>query len=256
MEPVTRAQMASDLAKMGVRRGGMLLVHSSLKATGAADAEAIIAALLDALGPEGTLLLPALTYLQDPPWVHDTRNTPVCIGWVPEYFRRRPGTVRSLHPTHSVCAAGARAEEITGDHRLDTTPCGPNSPFTRNLREGGQILMLGCGLAPNTSMHAIEEIAGAPYALGKPAEYTLTDASGRTFRKVYTPHGFGATLQQYPRVRGVLREPDLRSGMVGRAGAHLMDAAALLAAVTQAMRSDPYHFVDPPPPETDGAANR
>jgi hypothetical protein len=45
----------------------------------------------------------------------------------------------------------------------------------------------------------------------------------------------------------VLQEPDLRSGMVGRAGAHLMEAAALLDAVTRTMHSDPYHFVDPPP---------
>ena len=57
-------QLCADLLALGVRPGGVLLVHSSLRALGfiPGGAEAVIQGLLEALGPQGTLLMPALSY--------------------------------------------------------------------------------------------------------------------------------------------------------------------------------------------------
>lgn len=248
--PPTRDSLRADLEALGVPRGGVLLVHSSFRSVGIADAEALVLALADAVGPDGALLMPALSYLQSPPDVHDARHTPTCVGYLTEYFRTRPGTIRSLHPTHSVCGIGRMAAEMLGDHAEDHTPCGPCSPFRRLTEVGGRILMLGCGLARNTTMHAIEELVTPPYLFGEPRVYTITDMRGRVFRKEYIPHGFAGYAQRYERAAALLSPGEIRSGLVGRAQAHLLDAGALRRRALERLQQDPFAFVealsDPP----------
>lgn len=237
-------RLAGQLHRLGVERGDAVLVHSSFKSLGIADPEEIITALLAALGPEGTLLMPALTYLQQPAHVHDTRRTPTCVGFLTEYFRTRPGTLRSLHPTHSVCAVGARAAALLSEHDRDHTPCGPHSPFNRLMQEGGKVLMIGCGLRPNTSMHAVEEHVGPPYLFGPEREYEITDAEGRTVRKTYVTHGFRGYYQRYDRVAPLLSEEELRIGPVGAAQCHLLDVRALRRVGVAKLQEDPFFFVE------------
>lgn len=164
-----RARLAADLRLAGVRFGGVLLVHSSLRSLTPGrqlpgGPRTVIEALLEALGPEGTLLLPCLSHMSVGPFspYFDVTRTPCCVGAIPEFFRTWPDVLRSVNPTHSICGLGPLAESLLADHHLDQTPCGPHSPLSKLPRAGGQILMLGCGLRPNTSMHAIEETMDAP----------------------------------------------------------------------------------------------
>ena len=153
-------QLAEGFEALGIRSGDTLLVHSSLKSLEGASPADVIEALLALLGPEGTLMLPTLSYLyanRDNP-VFDVRRTPSNVGAIPEYFRTEYPVLRSLCPTHSCAAVGLRAEYLTGSHHLDETPCGPNSPFSRLRDAGGKVLFIGCGTRPNTSMHAVEEL--------------------------------------------------------------------------------------------------
>ena len=55
---VSHAELIADLARLGVARGDWIMVHASLKAIGpvAGGPDTIVAALLDAIGPEGTLM--------------------------------------------------------------------------------------------------------------------------------------------------------------------------------------------------------
>jgi aminoglycoside 3-N-acetyltransferase len=219
------------------------MVHSSLRAVGADHPETVVQALLLALGEEGTLLMPALSYLQDPPTVHDSRVTPSCVGGLTEYFRTRPGSLRSLHPTHSVSGVGARVDELLGKHGEDRTPCGPRSPFAEVLR-GGKILMLGCGLRPNTAMHAVEEEAWPPYLFAEPCAYTITNATGRTFERVYLPHNFSGFAQRYERAAELLGPGEIVRGRVGRAETWLIDGPALRREALAALQHDPFFFVE------------
>ena len=252
MTPIHK--ISQDLGALGVRPGGVLLVHSSLSALGHVEggAETVIQGLLAALGPEGTLLMPALTYDRVTPRnpVFDARRTRSNVGVIPETFRKREGTRRSVHPTHSVCAVGPRAAELLDDHRFDSTPCGPRSPF-RKLRDvGGQLLMLGCGLRPNTSMHAIEELVEPPYLFDGPLIYRLIHADGHIEEKVYRIHDFEYYDQRYDRVAAVLSEPALRRGQVLAATAYLIEVPALWEAVLAKLRQDPLYFVDEVGPGT------
>ena len=58
--PLRLPDLVRDLASLGVRRGDLLMVHSSLRSIGLVESgpETVVDALLQALGPEGTLVTP------------------------------------------------------------------------------------------------------------------------------------------------------------------------------------------------------
>lgn len=159
-----------QLRALGIREGDAVLVHSSMKAIGTAlSPEEILAVLQAAVGGEGTLLLPALTYESVTPEhpVFDSRTSVPCIGLLPRTFQTLPGVLRSAHPTHSVCARGRLAETLTAEHILDNTPVGPHSPFMRLADCGGKLLFIGEVVDCCTFMHGLEEIAGVDYVLNR-----------------------------------------------------------------------------------------
>ncbi len=155
---VTAAQIAQTLSDAGIRAGATLLVHCSLRSIGTLEGgpDALIDVMLDLLGPAGTLSMPTFNYSQ--PRVEpyfDPRSTPGRTGALTELFRRRPGTIRSLHPTHSVAGFGARAEEFLVDHyKADTF--GAGSPLDRMARAGGFVLLLGVTHLANSTIHVGE----------------------------------------------------------------------------------------------------
>jgi len=239
--------IAGDLADLGVRAGDTILVHSSFKSLGPVPGgiETVVQGLLRAIGPSGTLLMPALTYRLRPPEIFDPRGTPVIVGAIPEYFRTRPGTRRSVHPTHSVCAVGREAHDYLDDHGLDSTPCGPHSPFHKITQRGAKILMLGCGLKPNTTMHVLEELGRAPYVFGKTFVFTIADGQGGVCQKQYVTHGFEGYRQRYDRVAQLADSSFLRRGRVLDADTWLLEARGLREAVLRKMGDDPLFFVEP-----------
>jgi aminoglycoside 3-N-acetyltransferase len=239
-------RISAGLTELGIRSGDTILVHSSFKSLGHVPGgiETVVQGLLGAIGAAGTLLMPALSWSLRPPEVFDVRLTRTNVGAIPEYFRTRQGTVRSLHPTHSVCATGRRAHDLLGDHLRDTTPCGPHSPFNKITRDGGKILMLGCGLKPNTTMHALEECRVPPYLFGKTLEFTMKDGDGAVLRKNYTTHGFVGYRQRYDRVADLNAPSFIRRGYVLEAETVLLEAAGLREAVVRKLSEDPLFFVE------------
>ena len=129
---MTQETMRGQLRALGISPGDVLFVHSSMKAIGTPlPPEAVLETLYEAVCPGGTLLLPAFTYETVTPEtpVFDSRESEPCVGLLPRTFFRMPGVVRSIHPTHSVCALGADAVRLTKDHALDETPVGPHAPL-------------------------------------------------------------------------------------------------------------------------------
>lgn len=242
-----KERIVSDLRALGVREGDALLVHTAFSKLGkGVSPDDVIDALIDAVGEKGTLILPALSWAnvtKDDP-VFDVNETPVCVGFLPEYFRRLPGVKRSVHPTHSCCAAGHDVEYFLGDHEKDDTPVGPNSPFRRLAERGGKILFLGCTTTPDTSVHGIEELVVPDYLYGDDIVYTITNNEGRTYTKKYHTHGFANTYQRYERAEQLLGKDEMSKGKVLQADCTLISAKALWKKVESALRKDPHFMVD------------
>lgn len=247
--------LCRDLRAMGIAAGDVLMVHSSLSSMGHVEggAATVIHALYDVLTPAGTLLLPAFSYRTAIPSASFSQNdTPSCVGTIPETFRQMPGVLRSFHPTHSVCALGARAAELVGDHGLDDTPMGEHSPFRKLPACKGKILMLGCGLRSNSFMHGMEELAGVSYVLGDALLFRMTDKDGVVTDKPVRLHHFdrpgGHLIQRYDRVPDVLSEADgdYVRGVIHGADSILYHTVSLEAKTVAKLHEDETYFIDDP----------
>ena len=247
---ITKNSLIQDMIDLGINKGETILVHSSMKSLGGiveGDSATVIEALLTVLGEDGTLLMPSLTYrnvTKESPFF-SVKNTPSCLGKLSEDFRVYPGVKRSVHPTHSICAIGRHAEELTCDHIHDHTPVGSHSPLRRMMAYGGRILMLGCGLTPNTFMHGVEEAAGVPYVLSsEPVDFTCELESGQCITSSYIPHNFFGVTQRYDRVSSFLNTNELQQGKISAANCYILDCNALWMKALATMQKDPYFFID------------
>ncbi len=138
---------------------------------------------------------------------------------------------------------GKLASELLADHSLDRTPCGAHSPFHKLLFMDAKILMLGCGLLTNTTMHAIEETVEIPYLLGDEQVYTLTDSLGHSEDRIYRKHGFNGWEQRYDRIESYLQGNDYFVAKIGDAQSYLINTKKLFLATTSALKKDHYSFV-------------
>jgi aminoglycoside 3-N-acetyltransferase len=151
---------------------------------------------------EGLFLVPTHTWdnvtAEQP--VFDVRTTPPCIGALPNVAAFRPDGVRSLHPTHSVAAFGARAEEFVRGEERATSPCGPGGVWARLYDEDATILLLGVKLNRNTYLHAVDEMLDLAGRLEEPIPLTVIDGMGThhalSFRK-HAAHTGSENFENY-----------------------------------------------------------
>jgi len=253
----TKEQIKNDLYNLGIRSGDMILMHSSYKSLGKIEggAKTFFEAFVELLGTDGTLVVPSLSFdtvTRENP-VFDIKSTPSCVGYLAEFFRTKvAGVVRSLHATHSCCALGKYAKEITSNHEKDITPVGKNSPFAKLPEYNGKILMLGCGTRCNTSMHGVEEITEPPYCIDRKNMLTYTLKYGDNIITVNSyPHDFATQsgahyIQRYDRIVDLLKEDEFCTGKVLDASCCLMDAKAVWKKGNEMLTCDPMFFVDYP----------
>ncbi|MGI9491695.1 MAG: AAC(3) family N-acetyltransferase [Geminicoccaceae bacterium] len=168
-QPILSSErLVTDLDRLPVRQGTVVLVHSSLKALGfvTGGAEAVVEALIKVFVErrDGTFMLPTFsidgsmhqTLTDGGPF--DLRSTPSNLGAIPEAFRRHPKAKRSLHPTHSLAAIGSKAGWLVEGHHLAGTSFGDGSPMANMLAADGYLLGLGTDLGRVTFYHCLEEI--------------------------------------------------------------------------------------------------
>ncbi len=165
--PVDRRQIANGLAQVGLGAGDVVLVHSSLSAFGYVEggADAIIDALLAAVGDGGTVVVPTFTWganHEAERVVLDLVNTSCKdeVGIIPETFRLRPEARRSTHICHSVAAIGPQTDQVMGE---GVSSFGEGSTFHQLYELDAWCLFLGVGFSSCTELHAVEEYMRVPY---------------------------------------------------------------------------------------------
>jgi len=187
MPRVTKQDILSGLMEVGIEPGTGLMVHSSLRSFGyvVGGARSVVEALMEAVTPSGTLMMPAFCHLR--PYksggcgYFDPLRTPSASGAITEAFRLTAGVLRSIQPTHSFVAWGARAEPYTRWHHRTLT-LGPQSPLGQLHRDGGRVLLMGVDYRANTFHHVVEMCTAAP-CLGRRTEsYPILLGDGRWVR--------------------------------------------------------------------------
>lgn len=170
----TRDELLAALAAVGIKRGDVVSLQVSLGRVGLPEGVAVnydaisafvIDAFLEALGPEGTLIVPAYTYSIGRGEIFDVAKTPSGIGEFPEVFRKYPGAIRSRDPMLSSAGIGPKAKDIL--RNISRTCYGDGSTYHRLRDADAKICTFGISLYWATFRHHIEEMAQVPFRFPK-----------------------------------------------------------------------------------------
>ncbi|MGH7143023.1 MAG: aminoglycoside N(3)-acetyltransferase [Planctomycetota bacterium] len=248
---LNQLSIADGFRALGLRAGDTVIAHSSLKSFGPVDgeADAVIDGLLDALGPDGHVAMPALswTYSDNPGdlWF-DPPTTPSRVGFLTETFRARPGTVRSEHPTHSLSCRGPRAAELMAGHRAeDGSTFHLDSPYAKLVKAGAKIIFLGVLPSCNTTYHAIEDWLDWPYS--SLAWARVQTPTGRRLVKVTkAPLGPRGFYSRNDRLHPTMEtEGAVSRGQIGPCAIQVIDSQRMVRVCLKLELREPGLFLHP-----------
>lgn len=250
----TKQRLKQDLAAMGLTGAETILIHSSMKSIGEVEggADTVLDALMEYFA-QGLLLLPTHTwrFMDGGNTVFDVRNSPCCVGILPELFRQRPGVIRSLHPTHSMAAYGKDAAAYLAGELETSTPCAPGGCYDRLRTVHGKILLLGVTHARNTFIHSVEEVLNVPHRLtDKPLKLTVVDEAGES-HTAYMRRHYNADQPHISEDFVKLEQAYLDCGAaqntkLGDAKCILCDAEGLFRVTRHVLAPNPEAFVVEP----------
>ncbi len=254
------AALGRALRRLGLRPGDTLMVHASWRPdNGFRGSPAdFVAALKQAVGPDGLLAMTSMTYHNQSSAEFLRRGKPmdVCrspsrMGLLTEVFRRDPEVRRSLSPTHPVLAWGRDADAFVAGH--DATPCpfGPDSPFGRLLARDGRILCIDAPFASVTFTHFLEDrirdTLAVPLYEPEPLDGTVIDAEGR--RRTVPTLVLSAAANALRREERLVRRLDdagvLRRTRVGNTRLLFMDCRAVTEAADRMVAAGESFFDTP-----------
>lgn len=250
----TKEQLFGQISKLGISPTDTLLIHSSMKSIGAVDggADTVLDAFSEYL-KDGLLILPTHTWRQMNAEynVFDVNTEPSCVGILTEIFRKRPGVVRSWHPTHSVAALGKDAQAYTAGDQRWNTPCARESAWGKLYDRQAKILFIGIGFNRNTIIHGVEEWNDIPNRLtAEPVAFKVRTPDGQLLESPSHPHQspVGSISENYPK----LEEPCLRKGIAtigkfGDAQTILCDVVPMVDLTSSFLQREPDIFLDKNP---------
>lgn len=250
---ISRETIAQGLKNLGIEPGDKIAMHSNLQSLGKAreltklpncGADALIDGFLDAIGPEGLLCVPTFTKTFASPAsgpvgdFYDPDTTHSRVGSITNVFLQKPGRVRSLHPTHSWAAIGARAQELVEGHEKSTT-FGRDTLCGRMYDWDFKIVWFGTTGTTNTSTHFPEDWLDLPYMATEDA--LVRDGDG--FRKTQVfraPSGPREFYKNGCKLDKLLEGWNIQSeGPVHKATVKIMRHRTFINLLLRAMMNDP-----------------
>ncbi|TDJ80316.1 AAC(3) family N-acetyltransferase [Campylobacter volucris] len=131
---------------LGIKKGDILCVHTELFNFGIPllkkneFLQTIIDCFFEAIGKEGTLIMPTFTYSFCKNEVYDKLNSYTKIGALNEYFRKCEGVKRTNDPIFSFAIKGAKQDLFL----KDTKSCfGENCVYDILTKENGKLINFG-----------------------------------------------------------------------------------------------------------------
>ena len=248
----TYQSLKAQLAQMGIDPRGTLLVHSSMKAIGEVEgrADTVLDALCDYM-KDGLLIFPTHTWdaITRERNVMEVATEPCCVGILPELFRKRPGVVRSFHPTHSVAALGREAAAYVAGEENARTPCWRGGCWGKLYDRQAQILFVGCPLKRNTFLHGVEEWCDIPGRLWEEAEdYYVLAPDGTRYYTPQNRHNNSNPSEHYDKMEPLfVQEGAVSYGFLGDAKCILGKAREMADITAGCLKRNPRLFDDDAP---------
>lgn len=242
---VSKQRLIDDLALMGLKSGDHLGLSLSLKSIGYVKGgpKTIIEALLEVVGPDGTLMMNAYTeffYLAEvrlgwTDYVYNYRSTRVNTGIVPETFRQWEKSIRSKHPTHSNVAFGKYASALLAGHDENASAY---LPYSRLSEINGKYLAIGIGERLVGFRHQAQYKAGLLNVVPWKRAVNFEDHNGLI--KTFVLEDRGGCVSRLSGLVTFLRNDGLvRDGRIGQAHAVLVPAKEALERMTYLLKHQP-----------------
>lgn len=151
--------------RLGLSAGDVVYIHSSVDRLHLGfPFYRILSLVREVIGESGTMLFPTYPNLRTSSYeyllrggVFDVRRTPSYTGLLNEFARRQRGSLRSLHPTKSVCAIGPAARELTATHQQSPYPYDVCSPYYKLIGYGAKIVGLGVSTRNLSYIYCVDD---------------------------------------------------------------------------------------------------
>lgn len=169
----SKAELKEALRCAGIQEGDILYCHVAMSKLGIPKEQlegktkfnVIYEALLEAIGPQGTLLTPTFTYSFCYGQIYDPVESPSTVGYFGENLRKLQGAKRSLDPLFSSAGIGHKIDELFQD--LPNESFGKDCLFDRLGKIGAKLCNIGVDLFFTTFNHFVQEMFGVPYRFPK-----------------------------------------------------------------------------------------
>jgi aminoglycoside N3'-acetyltransferase len=224
---ISRQTIVRQLQELGVRAAVPLMVHASLRSVGPIEggANGLLDALVEVLGPGGTLLM-VLSASQDAPFDPLSSKADEDMGVLAEVFRQRAGVRVNDHAAARYGALGAQSLQL-----LEPVPLhdyhGPGSVLDRFTALGGSVLRLGANIDTVTLTHLAEYRANVPNKRRVRLRYVRADIGEQWIESLDDTYGIVDWSQgdYFPRILiDFLAAGRARTGRVGSCTAELLEA--------------------------------
>ena len=253
-------EISGALKDVGIKHGDTIYVSTQLFGLGPMAGapnrskylEGFHAGLRGAVGPEGTIVVPAFTQQVGRfglPYVHE--QTPCLTGIYSEFLRMRPEALRSLHPVFSVVAEGPEAEGITRD--VSSVAFGRNSAFDRIYRGGGKALCFGFQYYSGhitSLMHYAETSFAVPYYYNK---LVLADvfSEGQQVHRPFVINvkypGIGCQFDYRRYIDALATRSEIHAAPIGSGMVYSVDVVRQIDIGIDLLSADVYAFLKHPP---------
>lgn len=229
---ISPRQLAADLRGLGVPAGGVVMVHASMRKLGPIDggAEVALAALLEAVGPDGTLLMVLGAAAAEPFGAAVTPVDTGDMGILAEIFRRHRLAQVNDHAADRFGAIGPLADEL-----LRSTPLhdyhGPGSVLERFVNAEGWVLRLGANPDTVTLTHYAEYLAAIPNKRRVKRRYVRADIGEQWIDSLDDTDGIAewAGGDYFPQILAdFIQAGHGRRGRVGNCVAELLPSRAFV----------------------------
>ncbi len=244
---LTQSFLADEFRSLGMTAGDTIFVHSAYSSLGRAPGgveggpQGVIDAILEVIGPSGTLIMPTFNYdfLRGTPW--DMRTTPSQMGVLTELVRLDPRAKRMFHPIYSMAAIGAHADELAAHRSNDCF--GETTIFTKFREWDAKILILGLAYSKSiTFLHHCEQMAGVDYRFLKEFKGTAIDLQGKPHEVAYTMFvrdvEKGVVLDFEP-IGALLDSQVVNKRTIGLGECRLMKCQDVFRVAVQALKDNP-----------------